>query len=83
MEDDDDLKCPYCAKQCIPPTHSFIILSIQMDREFEKEQIGTLFVSIWGGGGVGGPFGPPAQNLVMTSTTFFFALLYIYIFCYL
>jgi hypothetical protein len=29
----------------------------------------------WGVGGVGGLFGPPAENFGMTSTTFFFTLL--------
>jgi hypothetical protein len=30
----------------------------------------------WGVGWVGGLFGPPAENFGMTSTTFFFTLLY-------
>jgi len=51
---------------------------MQMDAEFKKEQNGTLFVpggQYWGVGWGGGPFGPPAENFGMTSTTFFFTLL--------
>ena len=52
---------------------------MQMDAEFKKEQNGTLFVpggQYWGVGWGGGPFGPPAENFGMTSTTFFFTLQY-------
>ena len=51
---------------------------MQMDAEFKKEQNGTLFVpggAVLGDGGVGGLYGPPAENFGMTSITFFFTLL--------
>jgi len=57
------------------PLQLHILVSMQMDAEFKKEQNGTLFVpggAVLGGGGVGGLFGPPAENFGMTSTTFFF-----------
>eukprot|EP00983_Pelagomonas_calceolata_P132136 1161839-Pelagomonas_calceolata.AAC.5 len=53
-------------------TRFFIALSMHMDGELKKEQIGTLFVgrgAVFGGKGeVGGPFGAPAENFDMTST---------------
>jgi len=42
---------------------------MQMDAEFEKEQIGTLFVQ--GGQYLGGTLRAPAQKFDVTSTTFF------------
>jgi hypothetical protein len=49
---------------------------MQMDACFEKEQIGTFFVgrgAVFGGeGGWVVPWGPPAENLHVTSTTFFY-----------
>jgi hypothetical protein len=53
---------------------------MQMDAEFEKEQIGTHPFrprggSIWGVGGVGGPLRAPALKFDVTSTTFFLILL--------
>jgi hypothetical protein len=58
------------------PLQLHILVSMQMDAEFEKEQIGTLFVpggAVFGGvGGVGGPLRAPALKFDVTSTTFFF-----------
>ena len=59
-------------------TYLFYFLVMQMDAEFKKEQNGTLFVpggAVLGDGGVGGLYGPPAENFGMMSITFFFTLL--------
>ena len=47
------------------PTHSFPHLSMLLNAESKKEQIGALYVC-WGSviGGVGGPFGPPTENVI-------------------
>lgn len=66
-----------CLPRCSEPMRQSFAMSTQMDRGFEGEQLGTLFVQ-WGalsvegcGGGMGGPFGPPAKKLHVMSTTFF------------
>jgi hypothetical protein len=57
---------------------------VQADSCLNSEQIDTLFISVWGGQrgvwGVGGHFGPAAQNPQMPVMLFIFSLLvYIYI----
>ena len=66
------------------PMRSLHTISMQTDREFEKEHIGTLFVprgAVLGGLG-GGPCGSPTQNLGMVLVTFFNPPENGYIYCY-